>query len=172
MTSPHQHNPRDRFLHSPEGVFLHAAVLAACEQFPRNVAIVDSSTTPATRISYAKYAELVTNVARGMVAAGVKPGDLVGIFLPNSWEFAVTLHAANLAGAAATMLNPSYREREVRYQLENSGARVLITDGPQIAGMNLVGLPDLQRVYFTRTAGSIGAFSFDELLRGGSDSLP
>jgi acyl-CoA synthetase (AMP-forming)/AMP-acid ligase II len=172
MTSSHPHNPRDRFLRSPDGVYLHAAVLAACEQFPTNVAIVDSSTRPVTRISYARYAEMVTNVAKSLVAAGVKPGDRVGIFLPNSWEFAVTLHAANLAGVAATMLNPSYREREVRYQLEDSGARVLVTDGTQIAGMNLGGLPDLQRVYYTRTPGNVGDTSFDELLQGTSIGLP
>src|SRR5512142_2527130 len=124
MTISHPHNSRDRFLRSPDGVFLHQAVLSACEQFPTNVAIVDSSTTPPTRITYAQYAEMVINVAKGLIVAGVEPSDRVAIFLANSWEFAVTLHAANLAGAAATMLNPSYREREVRYQLENSGARV------------------------------------------------
>ncbi len=172
MTTSHPHNPRDRFLRSPDGVFLHQAVLAACEQFPTNVAIVDSSTTPPTRISYAQYAEMVINVAKSFVIAGVVPGDRVAIFLSNSWEFAVILHAANLAGATATMLNPSYREREVRYQLENSGARVLVTDGPQITGMNLSELPDLKKVYCTRTTGTIGDTPFSELLRGTSASLP
>jgi acyl-CoA synthetase (AMP-forming)/AMP-acid ligase II len=172
MTTAHPHNPRDRFLRSPEGVFLHQAVLAACERFPTHTAIVDSSTSPATRISYAQYAEMVTLAARGLIGAGIRPGDRVAIFLPNSWEFAVTLHAANLAGAAATMLNPSYREREVRYQLENSGAQVLVTDALQIAGMDLGGLPDLNHVYCTRTAGTIGDKPFSELLRGTSATLP
>ena len=48
------------------------------------------------------------------------------------------------------MLNPSYREREVRYQLENSGAALLITDGPLLQGINLAGLPNLRRLYTTR----------------------
>ena len=53
-----------------------------------------------------------------MVAAGIRPGEMIGIFLPNCWEFGVAYHAATLAGAVPTTLNPTYREREVRYQLE------------------------------------------------------
>ncbi len=71
-------------------------------------------------------------------------------FSRNSWEFCATFHAAQLAGAIPTLLNPTYREREVRYQLENSGAVLLITDGAHIEGINLAGLPDLRRVYTTR----------------------
>jgi acyl-CoA synthetase (AMP-forming)/AMP-acid ligase II len=70
------------------------------------------------------------------------------------------------------MLNPSYREREVRYQLENSGARILITDGPLVNGMNLGGLPDLRAVYTTRTPGGIGERSFNELFEAHSAALP
>jgi acyl-CoA synthetase (AMP-forming)/AMP-acid ligase II len=99
---------------------------------------VDTS-TPGTslRISYAQYGDLITRLARGFVAAGIRPGDFVAIFLPNSWEFAAAYHAATLAGATPTMLNPSYREREVRFQLENTGAKLLVSDCPLIRGMNL-----------------------------------
>jgi len=165
--------PRDRFLSSPDGVFLHDAVLCACERFPNKTAIVDTSTPESPlRITYAQYGDLVTRLARGFVAAGVKPGDFVGIFLPNSWEFAAAYHAATLAGAAPTMLNPSYREREVRYQLENSGARILITDCPLITGMNLSGLPQLKAVYTTRKAAGIGDLPFSNLLKPSSLPLP
>ena len=62
------------------------------------------------------------SLAHGLISAGLAPGEVVAIFLPNSWEFAITYHAATLAGGIPTLLNPSYREREIRYQLENSGA--------------------------------------------------
>jgi acyl-CoA synthetase (AMP-forming)/AMP-acid ligase II len=164
---------RDRFLANPDGVFLHDAVLAACRKFPNNTALVDTSTPGSPlRISYAQYGELITRLARSLVAAGIKPGDFVAIFLPNSWEFAAALHAATLAGAAPTMLNPSYREREIRYQLENSAARVLITDGPLINGVDLKGLPDLKRVFTTRSCGNQGDESLAELLRPQSVTLP
>ena len=96
---------------------------------------------------------------------------MAGIYLPNSWEFAAAYHAVTLAGGVPTLLNPSYREREVRYQLENSGATLLITDGPLINGMNLGGLPNLRRVYTTRQPAS-GATAFADLLRPMTSSLP
>jgi long-chain acyl-CoA synthetase len=164
---------RTQLLGDPDGVFLHNAVLAACERFPDHTAIVDTS-TPETplRITYAQYGEVVARLARGLVAAGIKPGDFVGIFLANSWEFAASLHATTLAGAAATMLNPSYREREVRFQLENSGAKILITDGPLVHAMNLGGLPSLKAVYTTRSEGGIGDLPFKQLLKPQTASLP
>jgi len=106
-----------------------------------------------------------------LTATGLKPGDVVGIYLPNSWEFAATYHATTLAGGIPTLLNPSYREREVRYQLENSAATLLITDGSLINGMNLGGLPKLRRIYATRQPAS-GATAFAELLRPTTSSLP
>jgi acyl-CoA synthetase (AMP-forming)/AMP-acid ligase II len=132
----------------PGNIFVHDAVLAACRKYAGKTALVDPSI--GRRITYAEYGEHVEALARGMVAAGVKPGEIVAIFLANSWEFCVAYHAATLAGAIPTLLNPTYREREVRYQLQNSGAVLLITDGPYIEGVNLGGLPDLRRVYTTR----------------------
>ncbi len=52
-----------------------------------------------------------------------------------------------LAGAVPTTLNPTYREREVRYQLETSEAVALITDGSLLTGIDLSGLPALRKVY-------------------------
>jgi acyl-CoA synthetase (AMP-forming)/AMP-acid ligase II len=151
----------------PAGVFVHDAVLAACRQFGEKTALIDGD----RRLSFAQYGETVENVARSLVTAGIAPGDRIAICLPNSWEFAVAYHATTLAGAIPTPLNPSYKEREVRYQIENSGARFLITDGTLVGSMNLSGLPSLQRVYTTRTPAG-GAQAFDELLRGSSAALP
>jgi acyl-CoA synthetase (AMP-forming)/AMP-acid ligase II len=164
---------RNQFLADPEGVFIHDAVLAACERYPNKIAIVDTSTPEAPlRITYGQYGELIHRLARRLVATGVRPGDFVAIFLPNSWEFAATYHAATLAGATPTPLNPSYREREVRYQLENSGAKILITDAPLIHSMDLAGLPELKAVYITRNIGSGVAQPFSELLRPTNVALP
>ncbi len=123
------------------------------------------------RLTYAEYGETVESLARGLIAAGVKPGEVVAIFLANSWEFCVAFHATQLAGAIPTLLNPTYREREVRYQLENSGAVLLITDGGNIEGINLAGLPNLRRVYTTRQAAA-GAEPFANLLHPASASYP
>ncbi|MGH9531675.1 MAG: class I adenylate-forming enzyme family protein [Terriglobales bacterium] len=153
----------------PAGVFLHDLILQACRRHGPDVAIVDASMSPARRITYAEYGDLLERLARGFVAAGVRPGEVIAIYLANSWEFAAAYHAATLAGAIPTPLNPSYREREVRYQLENSGAALLITNGSLIRDINLGGLPALRRVYVTREAA--GAESFDTLLAPTSVTL-
>src|SRR5579863_5195586 len=127
------------------GRFVHDVILEACARVPHKTAIIDSSCD--RRITYSEYGELLANIALGLVATGVKPGEVLAIFLPNCWEFCAVYHAATMAGAIPTLLNPSYREREVRYQLENSGAASLISDGPLLQGINLAGLPSLRRAY-------------------------
>ena len=153
----------------PKNHFLHDLILQSCRTYASKTAIVDSSC--GKRISYAEYGELVEGLARGLVAAGIKPGEVVAIFLPNSWEFCVACHAITLAGAIPTLLNPSYREREVRFQLGNSNAVALISDGPLLEGISLSELPDLRRVYATRTPAA-GAESFTSLLCTSTAALP
>lgn len=158
--------PERRMYAEPEGVFLHDAVLDTCRKFPQRSAIVDYSSLigrEPKRLTYSEFGELIERCARGLVAAGVVPGDVIAIYLFNAWEYSVAYLATTLAGAVPTLLNPSYREREVRYQLENSGAVLLITDGPQTANVNLGGLPGLRRAYCTRTAAP-GCSMFSELL--------
>src|ERR1051326_2768600 len=160
---------RTRLYADPHGRFVHDLILDSCRRFPGKTAIVDSSC--GRRITYAQYGEIVENLARGLVAAGLKPGDVFAIFLPNTWEFASAYHAVTLAGGIPTLLNPTYREREVRYQLENSGASLLITDAANITGINLAGLPQLRQVYTTRQRPT-GACEFESLLSPTSHVLP
>ena len=147
----------------PRNLFLHDVVLDSCRRNPAKTAIIDTSC--GRRVTYAEYGETVESLAHGLIAAGVKPGEVIAIFLSNSWEFCVAFHAAQLAGAIPTLLNPTYREREVRYQLDNSGAAILITDGGNIEGINLAGLANLRRVYTTRQSAS-GAEPFANLMSG------
>ena len=55
----------------------------------------------------------------------------------------------------------------MRYQLENSEAAALITDGAEIADINLGGLPDLKHLFTTRRATG-GSRHFAELLKPSS----
>ena len=153
----------------PHNIFVHDAVLASCRKHGEKTALVDTSC--GRRLTFTEYGETVEALARGLVAAGLKPGEVVAIFLPNSWEFCAAFHAATLAGGIPTLLNPTYREREVRHQLGNSGAALLITNGTNIHGINLEGLPNLRRVFCTREQGS-GTEPFSNLLKPVSAVLP
>jgi len=153
---------RTRLYADPSGRFVHDIVLESCQRNAAKTALVDTSCD--RRFTFAEYGSLVESLARGLISAGLAPGEVVAIFLPNSWEFAITYHAATLAGGIPTLLNPSYREREIRYQLENSGAVFLITDAPLLEGVNLAGLPTLRRIFTTRSFTS-SSEDFASLLR-------
>jgi long-chain acyl-CoA synthetase len=165
---------RTQLYADPTGRFVHDVILQSCRQNGSKTALVDTSCN--RRFSFAEYGSLVESLARGLISAGLAPGEIVAIFLPNSWEFAITYHAATLAGGIPTLLNPSYREREIRYQLENSGAAFLITDAPLLENVNLAGLPSLRRVFTTRTfttqVQSAGCEDFASLLRPTSAKFP
>ena len=153
----------------PAGLSVHDIVLNSCRRHPAKIALIDTSCNRS--FTYAEYGENVEALARGLVAHGLRPGEVIAIFLPNSWEFAIAYHAATLAGAIPTLLNPAYREREIRYQMENSGAAFLISDGPLLDNVNLGGLTSLRRVYTIRNPAS-GAEEFGSLLKSSSASLP
>ena len=160
---------RTQLYADPAGRFVHDIVLETCRRIPGKTALIDSSCNRS--FTYAEYGEHVESLARGFVAAGLQPGEVIAIFLPNSWEFAITYHAATLAGGIPTLLNPAYREREIRYQLENSGATFLITDGTLLEGVKLGGLPMLRRVLTIRNSAN-SAEDFATLLKPTSSNLP
>src|SRR2546421_2178723 len=153
---------RTQLYADPAGRFVHDIILETCRRIPGKTALIDSGCNRS--FTYAEYGELVESLARGLVATGLQPGEVVAIFLPNSWEFAVTYHATTLAGGIPTLLNPAYREREIRYQLENSGATFLVTDGPLLQGVNLAGLPALRHAFTIRNSAN-GADDFANLLK-------
>jgi len=160
---------RTRLYADPGNRFVHDVILDSCRRFGSKTALVDTSCNRS--LTFAEYGGLVESLARGLVHAGLRPGEVAAIYLANSWEFCASYHAVTLAGAVPTLLNPSYREREVRFQLENSGAAMLITDGSNLEGINLAGLPNLRRVYATRQATS-GAEPFSTLLNSRTAALP
>jgi long-chain acyl-CoA synthetase len=160
---------RTQLYADPTGRFVHDVVLESCQRNSAKTALVDTSGN--RRITFAEYGTLLESCARGLISSGLLPGEVVAIFLPNSWEFAITYHAATLAGGIPTLLNPSYREREIRFQLENSGAAFLVTDAPLLKNVNLAGLPSLRRVFTTRIERS-GCEAFANLLRPTSAEFP
>src|SRR5713226_9637887 len=160
---------RTQLYADPAGRFVHELVLQSCRQNNGKTALIDTSCD--RRFTFAEYGGLVESLARGLIFAGLAPGEVVAIFLPNSWEFAITYHAATLAGGIPTLLNPSYRERETRYQLENSGAAFLITDAPLLENVNLGGLAALRRVFSIRNSAN-GTEDFASLLKSTSAKLP
>lgn len=64
-------------------------------------------------------------VAARLRAEGLRPGDRVGLMLPNVPEFVVLYYGVLRAGGVVVPLNPLLKEREVAYHLSDSRARAL-----------------------------------------------
>lgn len=77
--------------------------------------------------SWAELAERVDAAARGFLALGLKPGERIGIWSPNCWEWTVTQFATAKAGLILVNINPAYRLSELEYALNKVGCTALVT---------------------------------------------
>jgi long-chain acyl-CoA synthetase len=78
------------------------------------------------RFSYAEMDRMVARFAAVLAHLGVKKGDRVAIILPNLPQYPAAHYAVMKLGAIAVPTNPLYVEREMEYQLNNSGAEAAI----------------------------------------------
>jgi long-chain acyl-CoA synthetase len=77
-------------------------------------------------ITYGELLDATDRLACALADLGVKKGDRVALYLLNSPQFIIAYFAALKCGATVTPISPVYTSHEVRYQLEDSGARVVI----------------------------------------------
>jgi acyl-CoA synthetase (AMP-forming)/AMP-acid ligase II len=81
-------------------------------------------------LSYAALADSVRAMRAGLEARGFGRGDVLAVYMPNLPEYAVAFHGAASAGGKCTTVNPLYTSNELAQQLEDSGARLLLTVPP------------------------------------------
>lgn len=98
---------------------------AAVEARPDQTASIDS----AGQFTYAQLADQVDLTAHALDAAGVGPGDVIGIQLPNWNEWIVVHLAALRVGAITNPLIPIYRDREIGFMAEKAEVKVLFVPG-------------------------------------------
>jgi acyl-CoA synthetase (AMP-forming)/AMP-acid ligase II len=79
-------------------------------------------------LSNTSFDALVTLAVGSLQAAGVGPGDVVAVKLPNRVELVVALFAAWRLGAAVTPVNPALTADDVSFQLSDAGAVVVVTE--------------------------------------------
>jgi len=77
--------------------------------------------------TYAEFSERVMDIARSLMAIGVQQGDRVGIWSLNNAEWVITQFATAKIGAILVNINPNYRTHELKYALNKSGCKVLVT---------------------------------------------
>ncbi|WAL68408.1 AMP-binding protein [Amycolatopsis cynarae] len=77
--------------------------------------------------SYGELDELTRRLAGWLVSVGVRAGDRVGVYLPNTPQFVVAMLAALRLGAVHVPVNPMFQTAELAHELADSGAEVVIT---------------------------------------------
>jgi long-chain acyl-CoA synthetase len=85
---------------------------------PENVAVVFRDVS----ITYRELDGLATRFARALRGLGVGKGDRVCLLTTNCPEYVIAFYAIARLGAVVSPMNPSYREREIEYQLGDSEA--------------------------------------------------
>jgi len=80
-------------------------------------------------LSYAQLDELSDRLAANLAKAGLAVGDRVGLQLPNIPQFVIAYFGILKAGGVVVPMNVLLKAPEIAFQLENSGARALITYG-------------------------------------------
>jgi fatty-acyl-CoA synthase len=99
-------------------------LLRTVERFPDREALV--SVPQAYRATYRQLWEQTSEVARALLARGVKRGDRVGVWAPNRFEWVVLQYATARMGAILVNVNPAYRVHELEYALKHSGVSTLL----------------------------------------------
>ena len=135
------------------------------------------------RWTYREFGKQVDRLAAGLIALGIEPGDRVGIWGPNSYEWVLTQFATAKIGAIMVCVNPAYRLYELEFVLNKVECKAIIaaekfksseylnmlnTLAPEIAScepgyLRAEKLPFLTTVIRMGDARSPGMFNFEEV---------
>src|SRR5215813_4294530 len=144
------------------------------------------------RYTFRQIASEVDRVARGLLHAGVQPGEKVAIWLLNCPEWIFAMFALAKIGAVHVPINTRFRTIDLAQVLERSNASTLIThdvSGPvdylgmvhELASLEGAGgdrrvrsarLPDLRRVIVVSDRRHPGAWSWPDVLESASEVEP
>jgi long-chain acyl-CoA synthetase len=101
---------------------LHEMLSTSAAAFPHRPAIFFFD----HQIQYRELDDLSTRFAHGLRGLGIKMGDRVAIVLPNIPQCVIAFYGALKAGAVVVLGNLLLHEQELRRQLQDTGARVLL----------------------------------------------
>ena len=165
-------------LHEADGLgalTLGGFLAEVVERFGPNEAVVlddqlrDGETV---RWTYDRLGTEARRIARGLVAAGVVPGDSVGIVMGNRPEAVAAIFGAAMVGAVAAPMSTFSPRPELAHLVDTCRARIVLTQERLLArrfGEDLAAIAD-ERPFLRRVA-VLGEPSWDDLLAAG-DAVP
>jgi long-chain acyl-CoA synthetase len=106
-----------------EKITLSQALTRSAQSFPDHTAL----NYMGKKITFRELDGLVNAFARALQQMGIGPGDKVALCLPNIPQAIIANYAVFRIGAVTVQNNPLYTERELKYQLNDSDSRIIIT---------------------------------------------
>jgi long-chain acyl-CoA synthetase len=117
-------------------------------------------------VSYRDIDAMSERFAGALAKRGVRKGDRVTLFMPNSVEFVIAFYGTLKAGGVVNPINVQSKEREVRFQVEDAAARIVLYHEMLAAVIDLVRaeLPNVKFVVAGAGAAPAGVERFDDLV--------
>lgn len=107
-------------------------LIDAAQKYPNNIALrmilkyLPLGLTIGSKMTYRELNEATDRFAAAIQQLGVAKGDRVSLMLPNLPQYVIAYFGTMKAGAVVVNTNPTYTPRELRHQLEDSGAKVIV----------------------------------------------
>ncbi len=121
-----------------------------------------------TDVTAASFHDQVRAVAKGLVAAGIEPGDRVALMSKTRFEWTLLDYAIWFAGAVTVPVYETSSEEQVAWILADSGARAVVTEGPEHTARVTAVRADLEDL---RHVWSFADNAVDVLSRLGADTI-
>lgn len=109
----------------------------AAKMWPNKPALIDCAQD--IRFNWAELLSRSNALASGFLALGLKPGDRIGIWSLNRYEWVLTQFAAAKAGLVLVTINPAYRLSELEFSLAKVKCAALII-APQFKTSDYIGM--------------------------------
>ncbi len=90
------------------------------------------------KITYNEFKDIADRLATALVDLGVKKGDIVAIMIPNFPQFLFSFYGIQKAGGIVTACSVLHTEPELAYQLNDSGAEIIIAWDGQLDKINKI----------------------------------
>ena len=97
----------------------------SAERYPDKIALIHQE----KRLTYTEINSMTDRLAAALIDIGVEQGDRIAVFMDNSIEAVISIFAALKAGAAFMVINHTTKAEKLEYMMNNSRARVLLTQG-------------------------------------------
>lgn len=159
----------------PAGVAnLAGYIEQCCLTFGDRIAFIEGDTVT----SYAEFGEKARALAAFLAArCGVRSGDRVAVMLPNITAFPISAAAILRIGAVQVNVNPFYTARELRHQLDDADAGMIVTDAASLPTLEQADVQGIHTVIVVdlpaqeakrRLPAHMRAFSLDDALADGA----